>query len=348
MKQKLINILSPLLYCILVSVFKQLKPLFVVEDDTLRQQLIRKCFHPALCTHPSILFGYRSNEKSKHVRCQSWKVAYLSKVVHIGLLKTDKGHAIMHQLGIPQYFGRGVEFWFLESHSPLVMYDASANDASPKRTAIYTALTGDYDDVHEILYKEEGVDYLLFTNNRKIKSKTWQVVYVDSDLDNVLLSRAIKMLPHKYLGEKYDASIYIDANAVIYGELSQLTSYLNDDVSFAVSKHSVRSKVKDELEAISRLKSISIESITKQYNRYEADGFKDDKGLAECGLLVRSHPNVMLQRVMEAWWEEFQNGIRRDQISLLPVIDKMNFTAWQYMDGSIWHNQFFKIIAHKK
>lgn len=348
MKQTLINILSPLLYYILTRVLKQLKPFFLAEDDTLRQQLISKGFHPALCAHSSILFGYRSNDTCKPVRCISMKVECLSRAIHIHLLASDKGHAIMQQLGIPHCFGNGLEFWFLEGHTPYVPYTIPTKEVTPKRIAIYTALTGDYDDVHEILYKEEGVDYLLFTNNKKLKSSTWQVVYVESELDNVLLSREIKMLPHKYLGDKYEASIYIDANVVIYGELSQLTNYLNNDVSFAVTKHSERKRVKDEIDIIQKRKSINREDALAQYERYVTEGFMDDMGLAECGILVRKHNKVMLQQVMEAWWKGFQNGIRRDQISLLPVIQRLNFKAWRYMDGSIWHNQFCKIIAHKK
>jgi hypothetical protein len=253
----------------------------------------------------------------------------------------------MQQLGIDHHYGNGLDFWFVESHTPIRRYTIPAKEIETKPIAIYTALTGDYDDVNEILYKEAGVDYLLFTNNKNLRSSTWQVVYVESELDNLLLSREIKMLPHKYLGEKYDASIYIDANAVVYGELSQVLTYLNDKVSFAVSKHSERKSVKEEIDIIVQRIYNNKEPYV-QYERYVKEGFDDNLGLAECGLLVRKHNDNALQKVMEAWWNEFQNGIRRDQISLLPVIQRLNFKAWQYMDGgSIWHNQFCKIIAHK-
>lgn len=350
MKQTLINILSPLLYYILTRVLKQLKPLFLAEDDTLRQQLVSKGFHPALCAHSSILFGHRSNDTCKPVRCLSKKVAYLSKAIHIGLLKTDKGHAIMQQLGIPVYFGNGLEFWFEESHSPMKPYtDIPKVEPRKQKIVVYSALTGDYDHVQEILYKEDGVDYLLFTNNKALKSRTWQVVYVDSKLDDVLLSREIKMLPHKYLGEKYDVSIYIDANAVIYGELSLLTRYLNSGVSFAVSKHGERNKVRDEIDAIlRRFPSINRETIMTQYDRYASEGFKDDMGLVECGILVRKHKDKPLQELMEAWWTEYKQGIKRDQISLLPCIVRLQFSQNEKMNGSVFHNQFCRIMAHRR
>lgn len=338
-----------MLYACLVYILKQLKPLFVTEDVELKEQLKRFEFHPALCAHPSILFGHREEATECNVHCLSLKLSYLKKAIKIGLLKTEKGHRLMYDLGIAECYGHGVDFWFLESHSPICPYSIPTSTNAHKRIVIYTALTGNYDNVNEILYKEDGVDYLLFTNNRNLRSNTWQIVYIESDLDNVLLSREIKMLPHKYLSEKYDASIYIDANAVIYGELSQLTNYLNEQVSFAVSKHGERNTVKDEVEVIiQRFKSVDPQQARTQYDQYVKNGFKDDLGLAECGLLIRSHNDYQLIPVMEAWWREFNKGIRRDQISILPSISMLQYKKWTYMDGSIWHNQFCKITPHKK
>ena len=71
---------------------------------------------------------------------------------------------------------------------------------------------------------EEGVEYVLFTNNREIKDAgVWKVVQIPSELwqgrsereNNILLSRKVKMLPHKYLTEGAEWSIYIDADMLI-------------------------------------------------------------------------------------------------------------------------------------
>lgn len=341
------------LYSVLEFILIDIKGLCITESDRIKKFFIQYGFHPAICIHPSIIYGgkkepYAKDAIKKRINILlRFKIVYLRKAIHAGLLQSDKGHWIMQQLDIPSYYGNGLEFWFEEWHTPLVQYTIPESNVSCKRIAIYTALTGDYDNVNELLYKETDIDYFLFTNNERLQSKTWQVVYVKSDLDNVLLCREIKMLPHKYLGEKYDASIYIDANAVIYGELSQLINYLNNNVSFAVTKHSARDSVRDEIDAIIQMKKMNYGVTMAQYNRYLTDGFMDNIGLAECGILVRRHNEIELRCVMEAWWKEFQNGIRRDQISLLPVIQRMNYQTWKYMNGSIWHNQYCKIISHK-
>lgn len=325
-----------------------MKPLFLGEDMALKEELCRQGFHPALCNHPSILFGERKQGRAK-VSFLNDKVAYLKKCIKIGLLKGEKGHKLMRELGMQSYFGNGVDFWFEESHSPIVPYTIPDNPKPKGRTVVYTALTGNYDDVHEILYKEDDVDYLLFTNNSSLKSKTWQVKLVESDLDNVLLSREIKMLPNNYLGDEYGSSIYIDANAVIYGELSELTRYLGEGKSFAVSRHGERVSVKDEVDAVVQIIGVDKMDAEEQYRHYVAEGFVDNMGLAECNILVRSHNQQAVIELMNLWWNEFKSGVKRDQLSLIPCIQKSNFKEIAWMEGGYTrHNQFCRVIGHKK
>ena len=346
MKQKLLKIISPLLLCLLRKVLKRLRPLFFREDVALKDELRWQGFHSALSTHPSILFGERKLGGAK-VFFLKLRVVYLKKCIKIGLLKDIKGHKLMQELGMQPYYGNGVDFWFVESHSPIVPYTIPDHPKPKGRTVVYTALTGNYDEVHEVLYKEESVDYLLFTNNPSLTSKTWQVILVQSDLDNVLLSREIKMMPHKYLGEEYETSIYIDANAVIYGELSELTRYLGAGKSLAVSQHSIRKSVKEEIEACVKLRGTDPNEATRQYEKYLQEGFKDNHPLLECGILVRAHNDAKVQELMQSWYDEFKNGVKRDQLSLLPCISRLKFEDYVVMDGSVWHNQFNRIQRHK-
>lgn len=345
--KSLFVLMTPFFLFLLKKDLFGLKPLFLSENESLKTALREKGFHLALCAHPSILFGERGKDEAGagllHV-----KVAYLKKCIKTGLLKDEKGRELMHELGMKPYYGNGVDFWFEESHSPVVPYTVPKSPKPHGRVAVYTALTGNYDDVHEILYKEEDVDYLLFTNNPSLTSKTWQVILVQSDLDNVLLSREIKMMPHNYLDDKYETSIYIDANAVIYGELSELAKYLDGGKSLAVSRHSIRKSVKEEIEACVKLRGADPIEATRQYERYLQEGFKDNYPLLECGILVRAHKDAKVRELMQSWYDEFKNGVKRDQLSLLPCISRLNFKNYAVMNGSVWHNQFNRIQRHKK
>lgn len=251
-----------------------------------------------------------------------------------------------NRIGLHSFF-LDKEAWFNSPSSSYIPYEVPEGMTDTKRLVVYTVLTGDYDDVHEILYKEDGVDYLLFTNNPKISSNTWHVFLINEAMDNLFLSRKIKILPHQYLPTRYNRSIYIDANAVIYGELSQLAHYLDEQICFAVSRHHERNSVRDEVIALVDRGMIDQEEAAGQYSRYQSEGFSDQLGLAECSILVRNHQDNDLKDVMELWWEEFKRGVKRDQVSLLPCIQKRHFSGFVFMNGYVRHNQFCRIVSHK-
>ena len=78
------------------------------------------------------------------------------------------------------------------------------------RKAVYTCITGNYDVLRDIR-REPGFDYVCFTNNRLLRSSSWDVVYIDEPLDNRVLQRKVKILGYQYLSD-YDLLIYVDAN----------------------------------------------------------------------------------------------------------------------------------------
>ena len=351
MKKLVLYICLPLLFVILERVLKSLKSLFCNECVELRSQLISMGFHPSLCSHPSILFyGNKTCLVNRRTSLfLFYKLKFLVKSIKIGLLKLEKGHKILQKLEIPQYYGWGLDFWFLDLNYKMIPYQIPDVNKQNGNVVVYTVLTGDYDNVNEILYKEEGIEYLLFTNNRKTRSTTWTIVFVDSDLEDALLSREIKMLAHQYLDTKYDASIYIDANAVIYGEIAKLTNYLNENISLVFTKHSQRNTVWEEIEACVSLKGVNADMARKQYLSYLHRGFKDDTSipLAECGIIVRNHNDPDVQELMRKWFVEYRYGIKRDQISIIPTISLLGFEKYLMVDGSVWHNQFNKLVNHK-
>ena len=251
----------------------------------------------------------------------------------------------MRKLGVRPYFENETDSWL---RMPMVPYTIPVNPRPKGKIVVYSALTGEYDFVNEVLYKENEIDYFLFTNNPSLKSRTWRVIPVQSDLDDVLLSREIKMLPHKYLNEEYEMSIYVDANVVIYGEISLLTCYLGNGNAFAVSSHSVRKTVKEEIDECVKMGKVDGKRAREQYERYLSEGFHEDQPLLECGVLVRRHKDQNLQLLMQNWFNEFRIGIRRDQLSLPPCISRLGYEDYVIMDGSVWHNQFNRLVSHKK
>ena len=91
-----------------------------------------------------------------------------------------------------------------------------------EKICIYTCITGDYDNLHDV-EKDEDIDYICFTNNHTLKSDRWQFVYIqdEENIGDMLLSRKIKILGHPLL-EKYDISIWVDGALQVKKDIRKL------------------------------------------------------------------------------------------------------------------------------
>lgn len=216
------------------------------------------------------------------------------------------------------------------------------------KICVYTCITGDYDNLIEVQNIEDGIDYLCYTNNKKIKSKTWSVKYIsDNTLTNAELNRKIKILGDKEL-KKYDATVYIDGNFTIVGsikkmleEKANLKKY--DLVGF---KHSVRNSINEEMLACLMYNKEKIENIAKLYDFYNCEKFPDNNGLIEASILIRNFNNNKLNECMRLWFDMFIKYAHRDQLSF-------QYAAWKtelkynLLDMSVWNNEYTKNVEHK-
>ena len=224
-------------------------------------------------------------------------------------------------------------------------------------TLIYTVITGNYDTIKKPLVVEAGVEYVLFTNNREIRDAgVWKVVQIPSEQwqgrtereNNILLSRKVKMLPHVYLPKECEWSIYIDADMVIKRPLTELLNNLHSKTLFAACRHSYCKNVQEEIEDLLAKNMVLPDQVKEQWQKYTECGFKDNLGISENGLLIRRHNDARVAQLMELWWEEYQNGCLRDQVSLMPCIYRTDFMPYfQFIEMDIRNNNFVEVMRHK-
>ena len=224
------------------------------------------------------------------------------------------------------------------------------------KTIIYTIITGNYDTIKQPLVIEEGVEYILFTNNPEIKDRgVWKVVQIPSEEwtgrtareNDILLSRKVKMLPHEYLPEGAEWSIYIDADMVIKRPLTELLNNLHSETLFAAFRHSYCKNVQEEISDLLAKNMVEPEQVKEQWNKYVEWGFRDDLGISENGLLIRKHNNLHVQSLMQLWWDEYRNGCLRDQVSLMPCIYKEDFVPYfQFIEKNIRANEYLDVLKH--
>ena len=222
---------------------------------------------------------------------------------------------------------------------------------------IYTVITGNYDTIKQSLVVEEGVEYVLFTNNPEIKDAgVWKVVQITSEQwqgrtereNNILLSRKVKMLPHKYLPKESEKSIYVDADMLIKEPLTRLLKDLREKTLFAACRHSYCGSVREEINDLKAKGMVDATQIGNQWQRYTEWGFNDNLGISENGLFIRRHNDAHVAQLMELWWEEYQNGCLRDQVSLMPCLYRTGFIQYfQFIEMDIRNNNFVEVMRHK-
>ena len=219
------------------------------------------------------------------------------------------------------------------------------------KICVFTCITGNYDKVKEIEKDnlKEGIDFICYTNNKKVKSKTWKVIYIeDESLSNVQLARKIKILGTEEL-KKYDVTLWMDGDIQWKTPIkSFIKKYVDLDKYDVVGfKHFERKSINEEVLACFELEKIGAEEAKKVQDYYKKENFKDDKGLIETTVLFRNFNNKRVQEAMKKWFDMIINLTHRDQLSFNYVESITNLKV-NLLDIKIWFNDYFTFYKHSK
>lgn len=215
------------------------------------------------------------------------------------------------------------------------------------KICVYTCITGDYDNLKDLVFPDKDFDYICFTNNRNITSNFWKVIYIQDDkLDNLTLARKIKILGHEEL-KKYDLTIWLDGAmqlrkplSTFMNECCDLDSY--DMVGF---KHRDRDCIYDEIDTCVYLFKENIENAKKIYDFLKKENYPEHNGLIESTVLVRKN-NDDVKKLMNLWFDMLSKYSRRDQLSF-------NYCLWknpiniQMLEMNVFDNDYFIHEGHK-
>ena len=223
------------------------------------------------------------------------------------------------------------------------------------KTVIYTSIINpkepfgiyeNYDRLKEPRFVEEGIDYICYTNNPRMKSNTFKFVYTPLKFGSAIrTSREMKILPHKYLSE-YDVSVYIDGSTMIDRNITDFVKKKIQNCNFAARKHDKRSCVYDEANHIINIfdknPKDKPEIIRKHIETYKKQDYPQNNGLFATGVLIRRHNDLKLIKCMEQWWNMYMTGCRRDQLSLPYALWKTNCK----IENFITQKEYEKIFTH--
>lgn len=220
------------------------------------------------------------------------------------------------------------------------------SDGRPSDNAVvYTAIFDDYDVLLDPREVNDDVDYVCFTDDPELSSDVWEPVTIDEDLEPGLKNRKVKLLPHRYLPE-YDYSVYVDGNVQLIGDVTELLDEHLEDHDFACPRHHEHICVYREAEAIVEQGKADAAEVRRQVDRYREAGFPENYGLSEHNLLLRRHIDPAVKELMEAWWEEYTNGVGRDQLGLPYVAWKRGYEYELIDENPRLPSVYFRLHTH--
>ena len=214
---------------------------------------------------------------------------------------------------------------------------------------ILSSITSKKDGVLDDQVKGVG-EFIMFTDQPVI-SETWRVLSAcDKFKDARRNSRIHKILPHTYCNTEY--SIWIDGNIKLLKTPEELIEKYLRNHDIAVFRHPVRNCIYDEAMECAKRGLDDPENIIEQAKYYEDSGYAKQKGLCECGIILRRHTKKV-QEFNESWWAEYCRFSRRDQISFMYAVDKVGIRVnmvpeyFVEKDGRFTRADDFEIVPHK-
>lgn len=205
---------------------------------------------------------------------------------------------------------------------------------------VFTAIFGDYDELHEPLVLSPGVHHICFTD-KPITSQQWEIRKVHPRYDPVRSAREVKIRIHKYLPFYEGKTLWVDANLQIKKDLSALFKHSSP---FTLLKHPDRSCIYDEARECMRLNKDNWKTIQEQMNEYYIDGFPKNQGLVATGVMIRENKKHIAD-FCELWFQELLDGSRRDQLSF-NYVNWKNPVLYDTLSFSLI-NEYFNKCKHK-
>ena len=128
-----------------------------------------------------------------------------------------------------------------------------------------------------------------------------------------LNAKIYKILPHLFFDTGW--SIWVDGNVLLHKSPEEYVNMVKKSgFEIGVFRHPRRNCIYVEAELCGRRNLDDPKIIEAQMQRYRQGGYKENAGLAWCGLIIRKH-TANINRLNEKWWAEICTGSVRDQIS---------------------------------
>jgi Protein of unknown function (DUF616) len=184
------------------------------------------------------------------------------------------------------------------------------------RVVVYTCITDGYDELLGPRILEPEVDYICFTDRLNTDPKGWTLREIPGQFSHpALANRYAKMHPH-VLFPQHQLSVYIDGYIQPVTGVADFARQAAARGDIAFFEHPFRRSIFEEATVCCVIGHDWHRRIARQMRSYAAEGFPAKHALFEGGIIVRRHHTPGSIAFMEAWWQAYCSGVRRDQLSL--------------------------------
>ena len=158
------------------------------------------------------------------------------------------------------------------------------------RASFLTYIVGDYEKVQEIDVKTPDCQYVLVTDNKELKSDTWDIKYVDNPYpeDPFWLCYEIRFNPFKYVDS--DVVVRIDGSMKCTGDFTYVLDYFEDGgYDTLLCAHPTRYNMYDERVAWVNQRQFPVKQAEKVLgfiNNAEGYDVKNVKGLFQMNFQI--------------------------------------------------------------
>jgi hypothetical protein len=218
-----------------------------------------------------------------------------------------------------------------------------------ERIAVYTCISGHFDELVAPLVIHPDVDYFLFTDSDEVPPYPFKSVSCRyHDIESRRSARFVKTNPVLLL-DRYDIVVWIDANVVMKSGLGPFLQTLDDSqADIGVIHHTTRQSFVDEAEECARIGADDAEVLKEQAAHYIAAGIIP-KDLIETNFIIARLSEPRTQTFFRLWWKEIANYSLRDQVSVNYALTRSEVVAVPLLEPgrSTRDDGRFIIFEHK-
>ena len=206
---------------------------------------------------------------------------------------------------------------------------------------VYTSIFGNSDSLKEVEGKDPTISYECFTDNKNLKSDSWNITYCEDFLDSPrLTAKSFKVFPLLVFPNSA-ASLWLDASFKIKRNLTELFDKYTYSSSIVCHRHPKRDCLYKEAKVCMLLGMDEREIIRNQIREYKELGMPKKDGLMHGGVLLRHHKSQEICKLMEDWWLELNTHSIRDQFSL-KFLSWFNGIELNYIPGTLYDSDYFE------